>query len=350
MVDPLGIRNTTTPLTQTESTAQTQQTGQANGPQAGLGVRSMDYQAGTGVAVQSAPQLEKPRLTAEEATNAYNNIMSQLMSGEDLDTGSIILQIQQLQAALDDKQIKVQSKQIESTNKEIQKNVKDQITKLDEAFEKMQSQKTWDTVKTIFTYAAMAIGVVAAIATGGALAIGVAVLGAAIGIAQQTGAMDKMYDAMGASQGLRTAINIGLSVVLLAGSITNAGMLWKGVGEKVTTALLPKVLQAFELTAKLGTALTGATTAIQVATTIAGGVMKVGEGVNQIGGSVARFEHSEIEGGRKLLEGKNKVTQQSLEELVETLKGVMKKKEESTRLAVQTVQGGAQTKRQIIRS
>jgi hypothetical protein len=349
MVDPLGIRNTTTPLTQTESTGQTTQTGQANGPQAPLGVRSMDYQAGMGVANQSAPQLEKPRLTTEEAAKAYDNIMSQLMSGEDLDTGSIILQIQQLQSALDDKQLKVQSQAIEANKTAIQKNVNDQIAKMNEAFDKMQSQKTWDTVKTIFTYAAMAIGVVAAIATGGALAIGVAVLGAAIGIAQQTGAMDKLFDKMNLSQEWRTGINIGLSVLLLAGSITNVALLAKGVGQTVTTALLPKVLSLIPKFTDGAAKLAQATTTLQAIATIGGGAMKIGEGINQIGGAVVRHDISKIEGDRKLLEGKTKLTQQSLEELIETLKEIMKKKDEGVRQAVKTVQGGSETRRQMIR-
>ena len=80
------------------------------------------------------------------------------------------------------------------------------------------------------------IGVVAAVATGGALAIVCASLGAAMTVLQQSGAQDKMYDAMGASAGIaQTAHQLIESSAWCCwpASITNAGMLAKGVGERV---------------------------------------------------------------------------------------------------------------------
>jgi hypothetical protein len=346
MVDSIGSQGVSNLL---------QQIGQNEGPHKTQGPRQLQGLTGIGSTPPltsrpsggpSIPQNDPPRLTSDQMVDRFDNILKQIGGGKDIDIGEITRQIEVLQYAIQKEQQKTQTTGIDGQQKAIDKNVNDTVKKLEEAQKKMEAEKTWKTFKDIFTYAAMAVSLAGAVATGGALAIAVAAAGAAMTTLQQTGAYDKMME--GASPELKLGISIGVTVLLLAGSITNAAMIAKGVGAKVTDALLPQVLAKLNF-ANAAQALSNTSDVVRVASTVSDGVLKVGDGATKIGGTVVHFEMDKANDEAKRLQILNAKQQQQMEALVDALKEILKKLDEGVQTAATTIKGNAMTTDRLIR-
>jgi|KBSSwiStaDraftv2_1062776.scaffolds.fasta_scaffold33295_4 hypothetical protein len=342
MVESIGSRGG---VTLTQQVGQTQDVQKTTGRKETQGISGVGTQELEVRPQSSAPQNDDPKVSQQTMEKSYDNIVQALSSSglKDVDISAMVLEIQGILDKLNREQMKTQQTNIKGTQDQVQKNVNDQIEKLGEAQKKMEDQKTWDTFKDIFTYAAMAVSVLAAVATGGALSILVAGLGVALTIAQKTGAMDKMFDAMGASQEVRTAITIGLSVALIAGSITNVAMIAKGVGQAWTTALLPKMMEMIGVLGKGAQAVGNVAGGVQMVAGVVTGVLKVGEGVNQIGSSVAGFEKAEIDKQVKDMQTSNMKLKDQQQELIEQLKALLELLEDGVNMATQVLQSQSQT-------
>jgi hypothetical protein len=333
----------------------TQQTGQTQGVKQTTGTQQTDGLAGIGFEMkqdgqsQSIPQNDQPRVSKEQIEQSIKNINQLLSSGKDIDAGELTKQIEILMHSVDQQQLKTQQTGIKGTQDQIQRTVDEQVKKLGEAKEKMEAEKTWNTVKDIFTYAAMAVSVIAAVATGGILAVAVAGLGVALTIAQKTGALDKAFDALGITDpNWRTAITIGLSLALIAGSITNTTLIAKGVGEAATRALLPRAFEALGVIGKGTEALKNVSTGIKIVGQVVGGTLKIGEGTNQIGSTVARNERDNLNIEVKELQTKNVALKKQQDDLMDQLREILKKLDEGVQTTTQTLQTQSQTTQRLI--
>jgi hypothetical protein len=327
----------------TQQISQTQDVQQTTGTDKSQGVSttpSLVSQQQT----SSIPQNDPPKISQQEMIERFDGIMKQLSTGKDLDVASIMRAIEELQFAIDSQQVETQKVGLKGVAKQIQDNVETQVKKLTEAKEKMEAEKTWNTVKEIFTWAAVVIGVVASVATGGALSICLAGLGAALTIAQKTGAMDKAFDALGIKdQGWRTAINIGLSLLLIAGNFANIAMIAKGTGDAVT-GLLSKVIASLKdpETAKwIGACIK------QIAALGDSGA-KAGEGFAQIGGSVARKEGDDLNIQVKESQTQNLRLKQQQQDMIEMLKDLLKLLDDGVQGTLQVQQTQSQTTQKLI--
>jgi hypothetical protein len=329
---------------------QTQGTQQTTGASRAQGTRGAGTEPGEVTQQQSqqhVPQLDKPRIGPLEMVERCESIMRQLGAGKVVDMSQIMVQIEELQLALEQDQQSAQRAGLDGAQKAIDANSKEQGKKLEEAQKKMEAEKTWNTFKDIFTYAGLAIGVAAAVATGGALAIGMAALGVVVTTMQQTGAMDKIFDAAGASQGVRLGVTIGLSVLMIAGSATNVAMMAKGVGTSVITPLLPKVLTALKL-ASAADKLTAVSMGIKVGTQVAGGVAKGIEAVGQAGSSVAGLERDLATKQAKDLEIGSVKLRQQMREMIEAIKESIDRGNEGVEVTAQVIQSNNATMSKII--
>jgi hypothetical protein len=337
MVETVGSQNPLRQVGQTEGVQQTTGTAQTQGTR---GVGTEPPQAMSQQRPQSIPQNDPPRITPQQMMERFDSIIQQLGAGQDADLSQITKQIEELQYALDQAQLKTQTTALEGNKKAIDANTEAQLKKISEAKEKMEAQKTWDTFKNIFMWAAMAISVVAAVATGGALAIACAAIGAAMTIMQQSGLQDKMFDAMNLSQEARMGITIGISVLLLAGSIGNVAMLAKGVGTSLTTSLAPKLLEALKF-ANVADALRGMASTVQVASTVAGGVLKINEGATQIGSSIAGFQKEEANKQVKDMSTMFARLKQQQAALIDQIKEILEQLDEGVQTTAQIVHNNA---------
>jgi hypothetical protein len=344
MVDAVGSKYGNTYLHETGQTQGAQQTGRTQGTK-GVGT-------GPGEVTQqqrqlSIPQNDPPRITPQEMVERCDNIIRQLNSSKVGDMSQIMLQIEEMQHELEQGQQKAQTTGIEANQKVLDANAKEQTTKLAEAQEKMEAQKTWDTFKDVFTYAALAVGVVAAVATGGVLAIGIAALGAAVTVLQQTKGMDKIFDFFGASQGVRTGVTIGLSVLMIAASATNVALLAKGVGTSLTAPLLPKVLDAIKLASaagKVGAIAQG----IKIGSQVAGGSLKFAEAGMQVGSTVARLESDKATKEQKDMAITHAKLTQQLHDMIEEIKASMERDSNDVEVTANVIKGNAQTMTKIV--
>jgi len=73
------------------------------------------------------------------------------------------------------------------------------------------------------------------------------------------------------------------------------------------------------------------------------GVLKVGEGVNQIGSSVAGFEKAEIDKQVKDMQTSNMKLKDQQQELIEQLKALLELLEDGVNMATQVLQSQSQT-------
>jgi hypothetical protein len=213
----------------------------------------------------------------------------------------------------------------------MEKNAEAQKKKIDETTEELKKQDTWDTVKKVFSMAAAVLGVIAAIgasiASGG---VGVPLVVASIALVVTTcqtfGVTDKLFDLMGASQGVRTGVMLGITIALAAVGGFSA---FTGIGN------------TFAQGASLSNMIIGKL--VNVAGTVAQGVAKATEGVGQIGSSVIQGELNKVEDDRKALERSQLRMKQQQDELIEDLKKLMEAMEEGVKMVTQTVQSQHQS-------
>ncbi|MBV8190023.1 MAG: type III secretion system translocon subunit SctE [Alphaproteobacteria bacterium] len=236
-----------------------------------------------------------------------------------IDVSRLMLMFQEAQAKTDKDQMASKVTELQHAKTAIKTNVDETLKKISDQLSKLESQKKWGLFGKIFGGIAIALSIVAAVATGGALAIGVAVVSAAVFALEQSGAMKKMFDAMGLSDEAQKWIMVGISAALLVASLGAAGMAMVGqaaaAGAKaVATNVLPRLGSAAQM---------------------AGGVVKVGEGATQIGASINAYGIAELESDRKALEAKNLQLKQQQDKMIEELQALMQKMEEGVQAAVQ---------------
>jgi hypothetical protein len=287
------------------------------------------------------PQNDPPRGDPKTLQERYQAILDKLGGGtEGVDMSNLMQEVQKLQSELSKEQEKTQTGEIKNNQTRMEKNAEAQNKKIDQTTEELKKQDTWDTVKKVFSVAAAVLGVIAAIgvsiASGGVGApLIIAAIGAAVTLAQTFGLTDKLFDLMGASQGVRIGVMIGITAVLaIAGGIT--------AFTSLGSAVIGQAANVTAQVAKMGTFL-------KIAGTIAQGVSKGMEGVGQIGSSVIQGEVNQIEDERKGLQRGQLRMKQQQDELVEDLKKLMEAMEEGVKMVTQTVQSQSQSVQQTIR-
>ena len=271
------------------------------------------------------PQNDPPRLDPKTTDQRYQAIVDKL-GGDTVDMSVLMQRVQELQLELGKEQESTQFNEIKSNQKTLEANSKAQLKKIDDQAAELVKQGTWDTVKKVFSVAAAILGVVAAIgasiASGGVgVPLVVAAIGAAITVAQTFGLTDKIFDAVGAGQGLRTGIMIGITVALaLVGGVSA----FTGLGNTFA--------QGASLSSKIMGSL------VRMGGTIAQGVAKGVEGAGAIGSAVIQGDLNKIEDERKSLQRNQLRMKELQEELIEELKKLMQAMEGVVKVTPQTVQ------------
>jgi hypothetical protein len=273
----------------------------------------------------SRPQNDPPRLDPNTA-GRYQAIIDKLSSGEDVDMSILMQRLEELQLELGKEQEKTQTDELKANQKNIETLAKAQHAKIDANAKELIAQGTWDTVKKIFSVAAAILGVVAAIgasiASGGVGApLIIASIGALVTVAQTFGLTDKIFDAMGASQGVRTGVMLGITIAL---AVVGGVSAFTGIGNAVT--------QGVSLTNQIMGRL------VSVAGTVVQGGAKIGEGVGAIGTAVVQGDLNKIEDDRKALERSQLKMRQLQEELVDEIKKLMQLMEEGVQMTAKTVE------------
>jgi hypothetical protein len=278
------------------------------------------------------PQNDPPRLDPRNPDQRYQAIVDKLTGGsEGVDMSILMQRVQELQQELGREQQTTQTNELKNNQKLMENNAQAQLKKIDAQSEELVKQGTWDTVKKVFSVAAAVLGVIAAIgasiASGG---VGVPLIVASIGclvtVAQTFGLTDKVFDLMGASQGVRTGVMLGITIALaLVGGVSA----FTGIGNTFA--------QGASLSAKIMGSL------VKMGGTIVQGVAKGVEGAGAIGSAVVQGDLNKIEDDRKSLQRNQLRMKQSQEDLMEDLKKLMQAMEEGVKITTQVVQSQSQS-------
>ena len=300
----------------------------------GMGVPPIVNQLGVLGGLFAAP-LPQPKV---EPTSV-DRLTAKLASNEPVDFAQLMLMFEEEQQKVDKEQQKSKVVELESNKNAIKNTVNRDLKKLDEAVEKLEKQKKWGIFGKIFKAIAIALSVVAAVATGGILAPAIAIVAAAVTILEETGAMKKMFDAMGLSENAQKWIMVGISAALLVAGLGAAGMALKaasaaqaaaGAGAAVVVSVVMRQISA--------------------AAQVVGGVVKVGEGATQVGSAVNQYQIAKIEDDRKEIEAVNLQLKKQQDDLAQALQALIQKMEESVNAVVQIVSGQAQSIEQNMRA
>jgi hypothetical protein len=263
------------------------------------------------------PTMNKPSL---------DGLQGKLDSNKPVDFAALMVMFEEEQQKVAKEQLKSKVAELENNKTAIKTSVNEDLKKIEEQTAKLQKQNKWGLFGKIFGGIAVALAVVAAVATGGALAIGVALVGALIFTMEQTGATQKMFDAMGLSEKAQKWIMIGVTVALTIASLGSAGMAVAAAkAGAATTAgsklanLLPKVGSAAQVT---------------------GGISQVGVGTTQAGSAVNAYAIAELESDRKAIEAKNLQLKKQQDDMMQELQALLQKMEDDVQAVVQIV--GAQ--------
>jgi hypothetical protein len=288
--------------------------------------------------INVAPPLPEPQLTQEEVADRYQDIIKTL-TNPDADMGSIMRQIEQLQATFDKMQADATKTQIEGKKTLLDANHKATLEKIDQAAAKLKEQKNLDLAIKIFGAVAMAIAVVAAIATGGALAIGVALVGAALYCLQQSGVTDMAFDAMGVSKDARQWIMLGLNVALLlvGGGAAIANLVKAGTQAAALAATAGATAAKAASSAAVGAqAASYGAKAAQIAQLAASTVKLTGAGL-QIGSAIVGYQIAEIDHQKKGIDRQTMVIMQMMQQLIDDLKKLMQQADENVVMTANVV-------------
>jgi hypothetical protein len=279
------------------------------------------------------PPLPQPKANPE----SVGRLKAMLDSNQPVDFALLLVVFQQEQEKVDQAQQKSKIDELENNKTAIKNTVDRDLKKIDEAAKKLEASKKWGIFGKILRAFVVAFTAIAAVATGGALAIAVAVVGAAFTVLDETGAMKKMFDAMGLSADSQKWIMVGISAVLLVAGLGAAGMAVKAATSAASAA------------AGAGAAIIASVVLRQIAAgaQIAGGVAKVGEGATQVGSAVNQYQIAEIESDRKTIEITNLQLKKQQDDLIQRLQELLQKMEESVQAVVQMVSGEADSFAQI---
>lgn len=334
------------PLNRVGDTGYTQQVTQTGPiqPQSGTGTPGVDNSPpppgpapGT-TGTTGAPPLDPPRIDQQTMLKSLEALGGKLDPKMITNIEEVMVKLQEIQESLGKQSMQTQTLGLQASSSQIRQNTQEQLKKIDEAFAKMEANKTWNTFMKVFGFIAVGLALIGAIATGGALAIAAAAIGAAVFVAQQTGLMDKMFDAMGASQEVRMGIMIGVSVAL---------MVMGGVGA-ATSAGTSGALQALTAGTKIAQQVANIAPRVGQAAQFLAGMMKVGEGVTQIGSAVTGYEKEQIEADSKMLQAQNLRLKQTQDDIIDMIRQLVQHLDQTARGTTQVVKSQGEAAQGVI--
>jgi hypothetical protein len=298
----------------------------------GTGAPPVDLRVVTALE-QFVPPLPQP----EADPASVNRLKAMLESNQPIDVGLLAMMFQQEQEKADQAQQKSMVAELDSNKATIKKTVEEDLKKIDEAAKKLESLKGWGIFGKIIRAFVVAFAAIAAVATGGALAIVLAVVGAVVTVLEDTGAMKKMFDAMGVSADAQQWIMVGISALLLVAGLGVAGMALKAASSAASAA------------AGAGAATIANVVMRQIGAgaQIAGGVAQVGEGATQVGSAINQYQIAEIDSDRREVEITNRRLQKTQNDLFQRLRELMQKMEDSVRTVAEIVSRQADSAAQV---
>jgi len=290
----------------------------------------------------------------------------------DLGDGTeLTLMLLQLQSKINDLQVQSTTEGIRIQKDSLKAKHEENIKKIQEAIQKMKDAEKSSLIGKIFGWIGAIVAVLAAVAltvaTGGSAAplLAVALVGLALQVAQETGLMDKLMEAMfGDDAKAKMAFMITLQVVMLiaaivaticsggaaAGNVAAQGVNMASKGAQIASTGAQIASTATQ------TATTAATTAEKVVrmtriiSTIIDGVSKIGSGAAQIHTGVLNKEAGELQADVKANKAWIARQQQILDDLTELLERLLKQINETCENANDMLKGIAQSSQQIFQA
>lgn len=293
---------------------------------------SPDPGGSSGVPTNPTPRLD-PKTMAEN----IQDLLAKLKSGENTDIGGLMEQLERVQSELGQQQVKNQTDQIKTNKLKLDSNLQATLGKIQENVQKMEDQKTADTVRKVFAIAGAVLGFIAAIAavvaTGGVAApaiVGLVVAGLSLTVTvlNESGLSDMFFDAVGASPEVRLGVQLAVAGVLLIGCIVNIGMSIKMAADVVN------------MTAK----------AVSIGVNIAQGALKVGEGIDQAVKTQLTLEIAQNEDDKKKIEISNTRIRQMQEDIMKAIRDLMKQLEDGVTTTTQIMSSQSQSTQRQMRS
>jgi transloator len=302
-----------------------------------------DKSPGGDVPSGSVPILDEPTLTDGAALlNAYlalrvkTNNEQQKMSVEDLQAAGI---------------------EQKAKNEEVAK-------KMQEALEKMASAKAAGIFAKVFGWIAVALTVVAAIATGGALAFAAAAIAVTMATLTEAGVMDKITEAIAKSlqenegmseadskkwaMGIMMGVTIAISLATLGAGIANTASAGAQAASTATNAVAKAIKAALEVVQQ---AMSKIAPAVQIGrmAQVAGSVATIGQQGAAIGGAVHTKEASDRQAETAELKKFLAILQQKLEDEADRLQQMIQQMQEGFANAMQIIGGQTDQQSETIR-
>jgi hypothetical protein len=273
--------------------------------------------------------------------------------------GSIAEQFLAMKVKTDQERVNSDIGDIRDKGVQVQQKNKEISDKLLDAAEKMEKAKTTSLIMKIFGWIAVALSVVAAVVTGGALAMVAAGVGLVMATLNETGVMNKLMEAIAKDRMERlgespseakrnamiimTVLTIAISVATIASGIASGTQAAANLGSKLAEAF-PKLANVFgkiggqlatsiqETIAKLLNVTTEAMQRVGTAAKIAGAVSTAGQAVTGIAAGAQRFqaakqetESAELRAFLRRLQQQMEDEQESVAALVQSIQAQISK-------------------------
>ena len=256
-----------------------------------------------------------------------------------MDISTAMVKLRELMQAAEQLQTATKGEDVRLLKGEIDAGVREQIDKIQENAKKLAESKKWGLFGKIFGGFALGLSVFAAAATGGILAPAVAAVSVAMFTLQETGLMDKMFDAMGASDAVRMGVMIGVTGLLLAAggasSVASFGKAAQAGSKAVDAAskaadVASRAAQAGAKFGRLGAQIVKISNELGLNAArvggfaqLAGGVTEVLEGSASIGTSVTRHQADQAQADLKTLQADLLKDRKQLEQLIEAIEQLL---------------------------
>jgi len=291
----------------------------------------------------SIPILDEPTLTDGAAMmNAYlalrvkTNNDQQRMSMDDLQAGGI---------------------EQKARNADIAK-------KMQEAIEKMEAAKTAGIFAKIFGWIAVALTVIAAVATGGALAFAAAAVAVTMAVLSEAGVMDKITEAIAKSlqdnqgmssseakkwaMGIMMGLTIAISLATLGAGIANVASAGAQATATATNAVSKAIKAALEM---IQQAMSKIAPAVQIGrmAQIAGSVVTVGQQAAAIGTAVNQKEAPDKQAETAELRKFLAILKQKMEDEADRLQQMIQQMQEVFSNAMRIIGGQTDQQSETIR-
>ena len=261
-----------------------------------------------------------------------------------MDIATAMAKLRELMQAAEQLQTATKGEDVRLLKDEIDAGIREQIDKIQENAKKLAESKKWGLFGKIFGGIALALSVVAAVATGGILAPAVAAVSVAMFTLQETGLMDKMFDAMGASDAVRMGVMIGVTVLLLvAGGASSVASFGKAAAQAGTKAVdaASRFGRLGAQVAKISSELGLNTARVGGFAQLAGGVTEVLEGGASIGTSVTRHQADQAQADLKTLQADLLKDRKQLEQLIEAIEQLLQQIEGRFKRAADSIKAEA---------